>query len=443
MLPDGLVSDAENAGGMNILVAEDDVVSRTLLVRTLEKWGYRVLAAEDGTEAWDIRQSESVRLVVTDWMMPGMDGPDLCRRIRSLKDGRYDYIILLTSKSDKESLIEGLQAGADDFVAKPFNPQELKARLNAGRRILALQSELQTRIEELGDANTRINAANRRMKEDLEAAAEVQKTFLPRTEPEVARSRFAWLYRPCEDLGGDCLNIFALNDRYVGVVMIDVSGHGVQAALLSVTLSRILRPDGEDASILKHIERDSEEPLEPLQVARILNDRFPLNTKTGQYFTLFYGVLDSLTGEFRYTTAGHPGPFLVTAEREVRELEGYGLPIGFSEEAVFEQYEIRLEVGDRLYVITDGIVEAFSPEEEPFGADRFMVALKETSILPLNATLPELGGRVTSWCRGRGPSDDVSIVALEYCHAEVLTGSEKDTSGDVVRGMGVETLKRS
>lgn len=133
---------------MKVLIADDDSISRTLVKALLSKWGYEVLEAEDGEDAWRILQEDdSPRLVVVDWMMPGIDGPELCRRLRVSGDENYHYIILLTGRDSKEDTIGGLNAGADDYITKPFIPQELEVRLRAGRRILDLQESLQAALE--------------------------------------------------------------------------------------------------------------------------------------------------------------------------------------------------------------------------------------------------------------------------------------------------------
>ena len=128
---------------MKILIAEDDNVNRTILERFLEKWGYEVLAVTDGTQAWQILQAEGApRLVILDWMMPGMDGAEICREVRKRNEPSYTYILLVTAKSQKRDILEGLQAGADDYLTKPIDAHELRARLRTGRRILELQEEL-------------------------------------------------------------------------------------------------------------------------------------------------------------------------------------------------------------------------------------------------------------------------------------------------------------
>ncbi len=138
---------------MNILVADDDAVSRRLLEATLKKWGYDVVVADDGDKAWEVLQREDApQLAILDWVMPGLDGPQICREVRSLGEQRYVYLLLLTAKSEKEDLVKGMDAGADDFLTKPFDAQELRARLRAGIRILELQETL--RVQATHDSLT-------------------------------------------------------------------------------------------------------------------------------------------------------------------------------------------------------------------------------------------------------------------------------------------------
>ncbi len=149
---------------MRILIADDSIVSRHLLDATLRKWGYEVVVACDGVEAWNILQSpDAPKLVILDWVMPGLTGPEVCRRVRehaketatATQKDSYTYILLLTSKSLKEDLIEGLESGADDYITKPFHHHELKVRLRAGTRIIDLERELVAAREELRDQATK------------------------------------------------------------------------------------------------------------------------------------------------------------------------------------------------------------------------------------------------------------------------------------------------
>jgi DNA-binding response OmpR family regulator len=142
---------------MKILVAEDQAVSRHVLAANLRKWGFDVMAVEDGTRAWEALQAEEApQLLILDWLMPGMDGIEICRRIRKSPQTRPIYLILLTARRGQEDKILGLQSGADDYITKPFNREELRARVQVGIRVLELQGALAQRVRELEEALSRV-----------------------------------------------------------------------------------------------------------------------------------------------------------------------------------------------------------------------------------------------------------------------------------------------
>jgi sigma-B regulation protein RsbU (phosphoserine phosphatase) len=183
---------------MRVLIAEDDRISSRMLQRHLERWGHEVVAAENGVEAWDRFREGDFPLVITDWTMPEMDGIALIEHIRERHERRYVYVILLTAKKDTGDIVRGMEAGADDFLSKPFDQDELRVRVNAGKRIIELE-------QRLADRNEQLQAINEHMKRDLETAAAVQQSLLPRSLPNVPGIRLAWSFRPCEELAGDFL----------------------------------------------------------------------------------------------------------------------------------------------------------------------------------------------------------------------------------------------
>jgi two-component system cell cycle response regulator len=141
---------------MRVLIADDSLISRRLLEAALAQWGYEVVSASDGLQAWEIlRRDDAPRLAILDWMMPGLSGPELCRRVRQLNSQRYTYILLVTSRAEKQDVIEGMEAGADDYITKPFDQMELKVRLASGRRVVALQDQLLEAQETLREQATR------------------------------------------------------------------------------------------------------------------------------------------------------------------------------------------------------------------------------------------------------------------------------------------------
>src|SRR3954468_17440500 len=174
---------------MRILIAEDERISRATLTRQLEGWGHSVTAAEDGEKAWEHFKAGGFDIVVTDWEMPLLSGLELVQRIRESAAATYVYVIMLTSRSDKSDIVSGIEAGADDFVSKPFDREELRVRLLAGERIVRLERALNEQNAVLRDANDRI-------RNGLRAAARVQQSMLPRQAIVTPHVRTAWRYVP-------------------------------------------------------------------------------------------------------------------------------------------------------------------------------------------------------------------------------------------------------
>jgi sigma-B regulation protein RsbU (phosphoserine phosphatase) len=255
------------------------------------------------------------------------------------------------------------------------------------------------------------------MQHDLEAAAQIQKSLLPQRLPVVPGLDFAWAFRPCDELAGDILNIFRLDENHLALYVLDVSSHGVPAALLAVTLSRLLTPLMYQSHLLKEPGNENGQGyriVPPREVGRQLNRQFPMDAINGQYFTLLYGVLDLTTRVFTYVQAGHPGPaFLEGARGSAVVLEGSGLPIGFDEETSYSECQRTLAVNDRLYLYSDGVPEACNPAGEQFGEARFLDTIESSASTTLKESLALIEERLGAWCGTAGFKDDVSLLALE------------------------------
>lgn len=399
---------------MKILIAEDEKISRQILQFQLEQWGHTVIWAANGRQAWELLQMHDCKLVITDWEMPEMSGIELIRKIRESDRASYVYVILLTSNSERASIVTGLTTGADDYLTKPVDKDELHARLQPSLRITDLEYRLAERHHELENRNRLLADANGKMKRDLDAAAQIQQAFLPGRIQDIPGIQFSWHYSPCTELAGDMLNVLRLDDDHVGVYMLDVSGHGVQAALMAVTACRYLSSHKDASSVLWERDGSSDYRLRsPAAAAEQLNARFVAQSLTEQYFTLVYGILDQRTGEFRYTVAGHPSPVHVTAPGRPMFLSGDGMPIGIAE-TDYEEHVIQMEAGDRLIFYSDGVTECMNVADELFGNSRFLQSLKYTAGHSLDATLSNILDHIQSWSGNVPFHDDISMLALEY-----------------------------
>lgn len=393
---------------MRILIAEDERVTRRSLQKQVEAWGHDVVAAEDGSEAWEQFRRQPFDIVVTDWEMPHMDGRELIQRIRRNGQSGYAYLIMLTGRSEKADLVAGMEAGADDFLAKPFDRNELRVRLNAGERIIQLERKLAARNKALWEANDR-------MKGDLTAAAGVQRNLLPRALPKTLGANFAWHYEPCDELGGDILNVLPLNAHSVAMYLLDVSGHGVPAALLSVTLSRVLttRDPGSSILISQAANADIAAVTPPREVAGHLNRQFPMTGMHGKYFTMAYAVLDTKTRMLQCTLAGHLPPILVRRNCPPQQLTGGSLPIGVEENEEFNDWSIQLVPGDRLYFYSDGITEARNDKGEMLETEGIIRLIERDHTSSLNEGLVKCIEEFKRWCGSVPLLDDISMLAME------------------------------
>jgi sigma-B regulation protein RsbU (phosphoserine phosphatase) len=306
----------------------------------------------------------------------------------------------------RDDVVKALRLGANDYVTKPFDMPIVHARIHT-------QLALKRSAVELERANRDLARANRQMKSELEAAARLQRALLPSSMPDVPGVRLAWLHRPCEELAGDILNVFEIDAHHIGLYLLDVSGHGVRAALLSTALSRILAAQPDQPTLVRRRSADGElEPTPPLDVALELNRRFQFDERYEQYFTLFYGLLNTRSMELRYVCAGQPGPVYVPFDAPPRDLARPVVAIGWVPAPPYDEQRIRLRPGDRVFAYSDGLDEARSAAKEVFGSRRILGIVSESRGEPLEAALGAIAETVQRWA-GRPFEDDVSALAIE------------------------------
>ena len=401
----------------SLLVVDDNELNRDMLSRRLARRGHAVQVAESGHQALEMVEKHSFDVVLLDVMMPGIDGFETLSILRNTYAATDLPIVMATAKDQSAHIVNALRLGANDYVTKPLDFPVVLARVQtqislkrAIDRVKQLEQRLQLR-------NAELEAANLRMKRDLEAAAKIQQSSLPTVLPEVEGLRFAWAYRPCDELAGDSLNIFQLDDRHIGLYVLDVSGHGVPAALLSVTVNRALtlRPDGSSLITESTDDQPDSTMKAPAALARRLNRIFPMATDTLQYFTVLYGLVEVESRRFRFVGAGHPGPVHATGAADqtvVHESPGY--PIGIVEDADYEEAVIEMRAGDRVYLYSDGIIEERNRDGEMFGSGRLIESINQARAASLKESVDALIEQVQAWCGTDKINDDLSIVGMEF-----------------------------
>ena len=409
------------AGQPFLLVVDDDEMNRDMLSRRLQRRGYDVATAHDGNRALEMIRDHRFDLVLLDVMMPGLNGLDVLKILRESHTATDLPIIMATAREESAEIVNALRLGANDYVTKPLDFPVALARIQtqlalkrAAEQVKLLERSLAERNRELEQTNSQLTQANSRMSGDLKAAAKIQETFLPREVPQSPGTTFAWIYRPCDELGGDGLNIISFGGGRTGLYILDVSGHGVASALLSVTMSRVLSPPPDPSSILVRngIVLDQPDITPPAEVADRLNRLFPFDSATEQFATLIYGILHTETGEFRYVSAGHPGPVYLPASAGPVILKSDGSPIGLAEDE-YEERSVRLAAGDRLYLYSDGVPEAMNPAGEQFGSARLLEAISRSRSEPLRNSVAALLSEVEQWQGTASSQDDISILAVE------------------------------
>jgi phosphoserine phosphatase RsbU/P len=395
---------------MRILIAEDERITRASLERQLRNWGHEVVATEDGEQAWQAFDAGDFDIVITDWEMPRLSGVELVRRIRASARVLYTYIIILTSRSDKADVVEGIEAGADDYVSKPFDREELRVRLMAGERVVRLERTLHRQNAELQDANDRI-------RHGLRAAARVQQSMLPAGNLETPRVTAALKYVPCDELAGDAIGLHWLDDRYLVAYVIDVSGHGVPAALLSVSCMHAMEPSHAETSALRE-RSGAGEPLgtvrRPARVAEELNRRFRAGENGGLYLTMILCVLDAHTGRLHLTCAGHPAPVILRGGEPLPLPELGGFPIAMLDFASYDEHVVQLQPADRVCLFSDGVPDQTGQSDEPFGADRLREALAARRTVPADRAVTDVVADLTAWAGPASFEDDVSLVVIDW-----------------------------
>lgn len=397
---------------MHILVVDDDSNALRIIAAMLRHWNYEVTVAHNGLEAWEILRQGRIRLVISDWMMPGLTGPDLCRRVRAAEFANYIYLILLTGRNDRTSLVQGMDAGADDFMVKPVYREELRVRVRAGERILRLEEELEERNHRLDQANRTLSEAYTTIRRDLESAAVMQKALLPSPLrlPEITVD---WLFQPSSFVAGDIFDYFVTDGRRLSFYQLDVAGHGVPAALLSFTLNRLLSQGAEEKRLPRQ-ETDRGEDAIPQRVVGELNRRFQSDIDPLLYFTMIYGNLDLRSGQVNLTLAGHPQPiWLNRASRQTELVGGSGFPVGMLPEIGYETTTFELAPGDRLFLYSDGVTECDNVAGEPFSELRLRRLLEETADLPVSVVTERIGQALRAWKGDDNHRDDITLLVLE------------------------------
>ncbi|MGI3185858.1 PP2C family protein-serine/threonine phosphatase [Nioella aestuarii] len=402
-------------GLSHVLVLENSPAQRRLLATLLRKWGHEVTVCETPEHALDILSQQDIPIILTDWMMPGMSGPDFCRAFRQLDRESYGYVILLTSKSEKSEIVLGLEAGADDFVTKPVNPNELRARIRAGERIVSMQAELVSQNRKIRTTLAELRTLYDALDRDLLEAKRLQESLVRETFRPVQNGSVALLLKSSGHVGGDLVGFFPIPGNRLGLFSLDVSGHGVTSALLAARMAGLLGTAAPEQNVaLVQAKGGNWIALPPDEVAHKLNQMMFEEVETDLYFTICLADVDLETGKTRMVQAGHPHPAILGSDGTVEWVGEGGMPIGLLPGARFETVEFQLAPGDRLLLHSDGFTECSSPCGGYLGEDGLAELLIRNGSTTPQEMLPKLAEDLHAYSNRDDFDDDVSAICLTF-----------------------------
>lgn len=404
-----------NSAVRTILVVDDSRAQRRVLGASLSRQGYQVIEAGSGEEALEVLAREDIDLILSDWMMPGMDGLELCRTFRAMPREKYIYFILLTSKTEKGAVAQGLDVGADDFLNKPPNADELRSRITAGDRILRMERELQEKNRLVSATLAEISTLYDSVDRDLIEARKMQQSLVRERFRDFGNADVSVMLRPCGHVGGDLVGFFRLDENRVAVFSIDVSGHGIASALLTARLASYLSEGSPEHNVaLKRVAEGVHFPRPPKEVARLLNEIMHDEIDSDHYFTLLLGYLDLRTGEVEMTQCGHPNPMLIHVDGTVEYIGTGGMPIGLISGAEYDQFSVTLKRGERLLFYSDGFTECEGDDGEQLEEEGFEEMAHRNRELAGADFFQALTWDLDMFCGTKEFPDDLSCAMIEF-----------------------------
>jgi len=369
----------------------DDEPANIQIVNSILKDTYKTRIATSGAKALELaNQDPAPDLILLDVLMPEMNGYEVCSRLKSVDHTRDIPVIFLTGQTEIDDETKGFEVGAVDYIHKPFSPAVVQARVRTHLVLRGIREQLASQLQTI--------------KGEMDTARQIQLSILPREVPAIKGLEIAARYIPMTSVAGDFYDFLPIDEKRIGILVADVSGHGMPAALISSMLKIAL--DGQKACA-----------SDPVCVLAGLNHALCGKFK-GHFVTAVYVVIDTEKQSILYAGAGHPP--LVTMDRgagEAREYVENGLFLGFFPEATYTAIEIPFKPGDWGVLYTDGILEMTDPAEEQFGVERFKQFLHNNHDRSAGQFVDALLDELSRWsdlASGREPEDDITLLAFRF-----------------------------
>jgi sigma-B regulation protein RsbU (phosphoserine phosphatase) len=374
-----------------LVLVVDDAPANLQVVRSILKHDFKIRIATSGTKALELVKIKPYPdLILLDVMMPEMDGYEVCGILKSIPEARDIPVIFLTAKTETDDETKGFEVGAVDYIHKPFSPAVVKARVHTHLVLRESRDQLARQLLEINN--------------ELEMAREIQLSILPHEIPKIAGMEIAARYIPMSSVAGDFYDFIVVDEKHLGVLVADVSGHGLPAALIASMLQVALAAQFRYA-------------CDPAQVLAGLN-RSLCGKFKHHFVTAAYIFLDMEKNSMSCASAGHPPLLLWRASGGcVSEVFENGLLLGQFPEATYSFVEVPLEHGDKAILYTDGILEARSPSRQEFGADLLKGFLESNHNHKARAFADMLLAEVTGWSehpKGNGQEDDMTLLVIDF-----------------------------
>ncbi len=372
----------------NILVVEDSKLNRAFIKKTLSSLNMNIDEAVDGIEGLEALGKKKYDLVLVDIVMPKLDGFGFLAKFKDVIGKDFIPVILMTGSDDLNSKIKGLRIGADDFLLKPLNEKELVARVLS---LLRLKS-----------VNTELYEKNQQIQQELEAAKQIQKFIIPTDFSHIEYPRVTGNYLPIEDIGGDYYDCYKISDTQSGMLIADVTGHGIPAALV-MSMAKMIY------SLYASRYNSTRDYL------TAINSQMRGLLLSGQYITTFYVIYDDETGTIRFTNAGHTRALYYRASKDkILALDTFGFFVGITDEVNYEEKSISVHPGDRLLLYTDGLTEIKNIARHEYGMNSLASSIKKNHHLHGEEFNKAILYDVESFSSLDNRDDDVAFLSIEF-----------------------------
>ncbi|WP_263368222.1 PP2C family protein-serine/threonine phosphatase [Edaphobacter bradus] len=390
-----------NAEVKTVLLVDDEPAN-IQIVNSILKDSYKTRIATNGAKALELaNQAPPPDLILLDVMMPEMDGYEVCSRLKLADHTRDIPVIFLTGQTEIAEETKGFEVGAVDYIHKPFSPAIVQARVRTHLVLRGIREQLANQLQTI--------------KCEMDTARQIQLSILPREVPAIKGLNIAARYIPMTSVAGDFYDFIRIDEHRIGILVADVSGHGMPAALISSMLKIAL--DGQ-----------TEVATDPARVLAGLNHALCGKFK-GHFVTAVYVVVDTERQSLLYAGAGHPPViFREQSAGETRDLVENGLFLGCFPQASYTSAEIPFKAGDWGVLYTDGILEMTNPSDEQFGIDRFKQFLQDHHHLPVEQFVDALLHELSQWsdvASGREQEDDLTLLAFHFENPVSLPASRQ------------------